>query len=177
MKNIIKYIVILLALLPVNHILSQTSINLNPISYFVMIGDTVRVIIRINNVINLHSVSTTVRFNNTIVKYLKVSNIGGITKGNWIDNQPSNPYVTDSIVVDQALQGSGLSVGGTDTLFSIYFKALSNGICPLKIISYDMRDPYNNAITSTLDSGHIFVGGITVNAKVFLQGPFCRYEE
>lgn len=172
MKKITSYVIIILALLPINYILSQTSININPVSYYAMIGDTVRVIVRINNVTNLHSVSVTVRFNNTIAKYLRISNVGGITTGNWLGNQPSNTYVTDSVIVDQALQGSGLSVSGTDTLFSIYFKALANGVSPVIIKSLDMRDPNNNEITATLDSGHIFVGGITVNAKVFLQGPF-----
>jgi hypothetical protein len=172
MKKIITYVTIILALIPINFILSQTTINLNPISYYAMIGDTVRVIVRINNVTNLHSVSVTVRFNNTIAKYLRVSNIGGITAGNWLGNQPTNQYITDSLIVDQALQGSGLSVSGTDTLFSIYFKALANGVSPVILKSLDMRDPNNNAISATLDSGHIFVGGITVNAKVFLQGPY-----
>jgi hypothetical protein len=106
------------------------------------------------------------------VKYLRVNNLGGITKGNWIGNQPLNSFVTDSVIVDQALQGAGLSVSGTDTLFSIYFKALANGVSPVTINSLDMRDPNNNAISATLDSGHIFIGGVTVNAKVFLQGPF-----
>lgn len=172
MKKIITYLIIILALLPINNILSQTTIIINPISYYAMIGDTVRVIVRINNVTNLHSVSVTVRFNNTIAKYLRVSNIGGITTGNWLGNQPSNTYITDSLIVDQALQGSGLSVSGTDTLFSIYFKALSNGVCPVILKSLDMRDPNNNEINAALDSGHIFIGGITVNTKVFLQGPF-----
>ena len=172
MTRYILYILIISTLYPINFLFSQTTININPSSYYCSIGDTVRVVVRINNVTNLHSASLTVKFKNSIVKYLRVSNIGGITTGNWLGNQPSNPYVTDSVIVDQALQGSGLSVSGTDTLFSIYFKALANGVCPVKLKSLDMRDPNNNAISATLDSGHIFVGGITVNTKVFLQGPF-----
>jgi hypothetical protein len=172
MKKYIVYIFIISILYPINFLFSQTTININPSTYYCSSGDTVRVIVRINNVVNLHCVSTTVRFNNSIVKFLYVSNYGGITNGNWIGNQPSNPYVTDSVIVDQALQGWGLSVSGTDTLFSIYFKAIANGNSPVSIKSLDMRDPYNNSITATLDSGHIFVGGITVNAKVFLQGTY-----
>ncbi len=172
MEKIIKYVIIILILLPVNYIFSQTTINLYSVSYYGMIEDTVRVVVKINNVTNLHSVSVTIRFNNSIVKYLNVSNAGGIMNGNWIGNQPTDTYVTDSVIVDQALQGYGLSVSGTDTLFSVYFKALTNGMSPFTISSFDMRDPNNNPISASLDSGHIYIGGIRVNAKVFLQGPF-----
>jgi hypothetical protein len=137
-----------------------------------MIGDTVKVVVRISNAVNLHSVSTTVRYDTSIVKYLSVSNTGGIINGGWIGNQPVNAYVTDSVIVDQAFQGYGLSVSGNDTLFLIYFKALRNGVSPVTLHSLDMRDPNNNELTAVLDSGHIYIGGITVNAKVFLQGPY-----
>ena len=155
-----------------NNLFSQTTIAVTPSAYYHLIGDTVKVIVKITNVTNMHSVSVTVRFNNSIIKYIKVSNPGGITFGNWLGNQPVNSLVTDSVIVDQALMGPGLNVNGTDTLFTIFFKALANGVSPVILKSLDMRDPNNNAINSTLDSGHVFIGGLVVNAKVFLQGPY-----
>jgi len=169
--KIIFLIFTVLALSYIN-IYAQTKIYVNPSSYYASIGDTIKVIVKIDNVNSLHSSSVTVRFNNSIVKFLSASNAGSIFNGNWIDNQPLKNYVYDSVIVDQALMGFGVSVSGSDTLFSLRFKALANGISPVILESPDLRDPNNGQIVSTLDSGHIFIGGISINVKIFLQGPF-----
>jgi hypothetical protein len=153
-------------------VFAQTTVNVNPNAYYGSVGDTIKVIIKINNVNSLHSASVKVRFNNSIVRFIGVYNSGGIFTGGWIDNQPLKAYVNDSVIVDQALQGYGFSVSGSDTLFQIRFKAIANGISYVRLSDNDFRDPYNNSISSSLDSGHIYIGGIVVNTKVFLQGPY-----
>jgi hypothetical protein len=135
------------------------------------VGDTAFVVFKINNVTDLHSSSVLVKFDNTLVKYIGAINGTFYPSGSFFGQQPSVAYVKDSVFIDNAILGQN-SVSGSGTMFTLKFKALANGVCPVIIKNIELRTLGNNEISYSSQNGLIIIGGITANLKLFLQGPF-----
>lgn len=169
--NLLILLILLILFLSVTKSSSQTNVYMDPSTYYKSVGDTAFVVFKISNVTDLHSSSILVKFDNTLVKYLGAINGTFYPGGSFFGQQPSASYVKDSLFIDNAIMGQS-SVSGSGTLFTLKFKALANGVCPVIIKSAELRTMDNNQIYCSTQNGVIMIGGITANLKVFLQGPF-----
>jgi hypothetical protein len=180
-KVFFRFLVLFIALFSVeNSLRGQTALTVSPSTQAVIVGASVTVQIRIANVANLHGYSISAGFDNSILQYQSIDATSGTLLGSFpntyfVSTQPSgNP---NTVQVDQAILGN-TSTSGSGALFAITFTAISPGISPIAILSYDLRDGDNQHISATVSSGQVAVFGVSppptvlVNAKVFLQGPY-----
>jgi len=91
---------------------------------------------------------------------------GGLSSAFFIT--PST--VVDSVNVEEAILGP-YGANGSGRLFSITFNVVSAGNSTIDIALVLLRDLANNDIPVSWTSGQVVVP-VSVNAKVFLQGPF-----
>jgi hypothetical protein len=163
-----------------NSLWAQTALTVSPSTQAVVVGASVTVQIRITSVANLHGYSISAGFDNSILQYQSVDATSGTLLGSFPNTYfisaqpPGNP---NTVQVDQAILGN-TSTSGSGILFSITFTAISLGISPITVLSYDLRDGNNQHISATVSSGQVAVFGVSppptvlVNARVFLQGPY-----
>jgi hypothetical protein len=181
-KIFVRLLVVFIALFSAeNSLWAQTALTVSPSTQAVVVGASVTVQIRITNVANLHGYSISTGFDNSILQYQNINATSGTLLGSFPNTYfvsaqpPGNP---NTVQVDQAILGN-TSTSGSGTLFSITFIAISLGISPITILSYDLRDGNNQHISATVSSGQVAVFGVSppatvlVNARVFLQGPYC----
>jgi hypothetical protein len=181
-KVFFRFLVLFIALFSVeNSLRGQTALTVSPSTQAVIVGASVTVQIRIANVTNLHGYSISTGFNNSILQYQSIDATSGTLLGSFPNTYfvsaqpPGNP---NTVQVDQAILGN-TSTSGSGALFSITFTAISPGISPITILSYDLRDGNNQHISATVSSGQVAVFAVAppttvlVNARVFLQGPYC----
>jgi hypothetical protein len=170
--NILKYKLILFLLFIISgQALSQTSVIIDPMSNYTSIGNTTTLTFKINNVTNLHSYSITVRFNNSIVRFVSATKGSFLSGNDFFGYQPAASLVTDSVVVDQAKFGT-TGVSGSGILFTIIFQGINNGFCRVYFSKIDLRDVNLNQISCTNMFGNIIVGALYANVNIFLQGPY-----
>jgi hypothetical protein len=164
-----------------NSLWAQTALTVSQTTQAVVVGASVTVQIRITTVTNLHGYSISAGFDNSILQYQSIDATSGTLLGSFpntyfVSPRPSgNP---DTVQVDQAILGN-TSTSGSGALFSMTFTAISLGVSPISILSYDLRDGNNQHISATVSSGQVAVFGVSppatvlVDAKIFLQGPYC----
>jgi hypothetical protein len=149
----------------------QNLIYPDPPVYYKSVGDTAFVVFKISNGANVHSSSTLIKFNNSLVKYLGAVNGTFYPGGSFFGQQPSSAYVKDSVIIDNAILGQS-TVSGNGIMYTLKFKALANGVCPVTVKYFEVRNPGNDEVASSFQSGTIIIGGVTANLKVYLQGPY-----
>lgn len=159
-----------LLLIPVS-IKAQAHVYVSPQTTVLAGQSTVTVDFMISNVTNLHSYSVRVRFDNSILTYQSTAKGPFLTTGGTSSAFFITPStVTDSVNVEEAILGP-YSVNGSGRLFSITFNVVSAGNSTIDIALVLLRDLSNNDIPVSWTSGQVVVP-VSVNAKVFLQGPF-----
>jgi hypothetical protein len=170
-KRIIQFSVLFCFLLiPVN-IKAQAQVYVSPQTTVLAGQSTVTVDFMISNVTNLHSYSVRVRFDNSILTYQSTAKGPFLTSGGTSSAFFITPStVTDSVNIEEAILGP-YSVNGSGKLFSITFNVVSAGNCTIDIALVLLRDLSNNDIPVSWTPGEVVVP-VSVNAKVFLQGPF-----
>lgn len=151
--------------------MAQNLIYPDPSIYYKSIGDTAFVVFKISNASNVHSTSTLIKFNNNLVKYLGAVNGTFFPSGSFFGQQPIAAYVKDSVIIDNAILGQS-TLSGNGTMFTLKFKALANGMCPVTVKYFEVRNNINDEVASSWQSGSIIIGGVTLNMKFFLQGPY-----
>jgi hypothetical protein len=153
---------------------SQPNVYVDPPNQSVGNASIVIVNFKIFNVTNLRYYEVKFNFNDEILKYKSV------TKGSFLSNGGSyttsllyspTENITDHLTVNEAILGGGLSVTGSGTLFTVQFDLLSAGQSAITIESITLWDVSNNPMSGTFTSGNVNVL-LSVNAKVYLQGPY-----
>jgi hypothetical protein len=181
-KVFVRLLVLFIALFSAeNSLCAQTTLMVSPSTQPVVVGASVTVQIGIASVTNLHGYSISAGFDNSILQYQSIDATSGTLLGSspntyFVSTQPSgNP---NTVQVDQAILGN-TSTSGSGILFSMTFTAISPGISPMTVLSYDLRDGNNQHISATVSSGQVAVFGVSppstvlINARVFLEGPYC----
>lgn len=152
-------------------------IAVEPEEVIVTSHDPVQIDVNIQSVSNLFGVSLTIEYDDTILK------CDSIKQGNFLKNNPGNNSVVfeyfpkdnvrdDSVIVDQAILGTE-PVSGSGRLVSLFFTALSGGISEIRITGVNLKDNYNQPISSNTKDGIVTVQTPSVSAKVFLEGPYA----
>lgn len=137
----------------------QTSVAVNPPTTALMTSDSVTLSIVVNNVANLHAVSTVLTFDNAIVQCYAVANgpfLGTSGQSVFFNASPAPNPSANSITIDQAILGFA-AVSGSGVLYTIKFRAVGGGTSPISISSVDMRDLSNNQLPCTVAPGTISV--------------------
>jgi len=125
----------------------------------------------ISNVSDLHSYSVKTVFDDSILDYqIAVQGPFLATVGGTFFVTRPIPII-DSVEVNEAILGAHPPLNGSGKLFSITFNVLSAGNSLINIVGVQLRDQNNVSIPVTWTSGEVIVP-LSVNAKVFLQGPF-----
>ncbi len=170
-KRIIQLSVLFCFLLiPVN-VKAQAHVYVNPPITILSGQNSITIDFMISDVTNLHSYSVKVRFDNSILSYqsaVKGPFLTNVVNSTAFFTSP-NPII-DSIEVAEAILGPYI-VNGSGKLFSITFNVLSAGNSTIDIAAVLLRDLNNLNIPATWASGEVVVP-VSINAKVFLQGPF-----
>jgi hypothetical protein len=169
-KRVMQFIGLLcLVLLPYT-IKAQANVYITPSTVLLSGQSTFTVDVMIANVSNLHAYSVKIVFNNSVINYQSSA------KGPFLSTGGSTYFVTspspiiDSVEVVEAILGA-YSVNGSGKLFSIAFNVASAGISSINIASVILRDVNNSNIPVTWISAQAVVP-LSVNARIFLQGPF-----
>jgi len=157
-------------LIPIN-IKAQAHVYVNPPTTILSGQNSVTIDFMVSDVTNLHSYSVKVGFDNSILSYqtaVKGPFLTNVVNSTAFFTSP-NPII-DSANIDEAILGPYV-VNGSGKLFSITFNVLSAGNSTIDIAAVLLRDLNNLNIPVTWASGEVVVP-VSVNAKVFLQGPF-----
>jgi hypothetical protein len=168
----LKYkLVLFLLFIMSGQVFSQASVFIDPMANFTTISNTAILTFKINNVTNLHSYSITVRFNNSIAKFVSAASGSFLSGDDFFGYQPIASLVTDSVTVDQAKFGT-VVVSGSGVLFTITYQGLNNGISRVYFSKIQLRDVNQNLIPCTNTYGYVIVGALYANINIFMQGPY-----
>ncbi len=170
-KSFIQLSVLLSFLLIPGHITAQALVYVNPPTTMLSGQSTLTIDIMISNVTNLHSYNVSLLFDNSIISFQSAASGPFLSTGGWgtIVFITPNPII-DSVNVNESISGPYV-VNGSGKLFSITFTVLSAGNSIIDIAEVILLDLNNEHIPVTWTSGEVIVP-LSVNAKVFLQGPF-----
>lgn len=162
----------ILFIAPIN---PQANVYVDPVSITLSGQTSVTFNFYISNVVNLHSYSIDIYFDDSIIDFQQVTGGTFLSKNSsystFLGTQPSANRITNSFSVDEAILGGGLTVSGSGKLFSVTFQIISAGTSSINITDTELRDQFNNEISSTSSSGEVKVP-ISINTRVFLQGSF-----
>jgi len=170
LKNIILLSFLFSYLLIPANANAQANVYVSPATTVLSGQSSVTVDVMISNVSNLHSYKVSLLFDNSIISFQN------IVKGPFLSTVGSTAFFTtpstiiDSINVEEAILGP-YSVNGAGELFSITFNVVSSGTSIIDIVDVQLRDLANQNIPVTWTSGEVVVP-ISLNTRVFLQGPF-----
>ena len=164
----IKYFVVFgLLIFTVNYSLSQVSVVVDPMANYTSIGNTVNVIVKVNNVINLRGYNIIVRFDNSVIKFINATKGSFLSGNDFFGFQPIQSLVTDSVWLSQFKLGAP-PVSGSGILFTLTFQGISNGVSRVYFSSIQLED----GIDCTSMYGNVIVGALFANINIFLQGPY-----
>ena len=156
--------------------LTAAVITLTPLSQTVTNNDPVSVVVGVDGVVGLFSISVTLSFNNSIIKCTNITQ-GNFLAGNgggynvFFETFPEDLYSSSSIIVDQSILGLA-TVSGTGNIFTITFQPFAGGTSQIAVTSFNLRDINNAEIPAIAQSAEIIVSSSVVNTKIFLQGPY-----
>ena len=106
----------------------QTSVVVDPMANYTSIGSTINFTVKVNNVTNLYSYIITIKFNNSVVKFIDA------VKGSFLDGndifvyQPTARLVLDSVVLCQSKMGFVGGVTGSGILFTLSFSSRASKV-------------------------------------------------
>ena len=124
----------------------------------------------ISNVFDIHSYSVKILFDDSILDYQNAIRGPFLSTGGGTLFLTRPTTIIDSVEVNEAILGTN-TVNGSGKLLSITFNVLSAGSSLINIVAVQLRDHNDLPIPVTWTSGEVIVP-LSVNARVFLQGPF-----
>ncbi|MEO8167678.1 MAG: cohesin domain-containing protein, partial [bacterium] len=140
----------------VTAVFAQTSVSVAPATKNVLPGTSFSLTFSVALVPPIHGYHLDVDYDNTILQYNGASSGTFLTPFLWLPS-PNGPH---TIYVATALAGSGTSVSGSGTLFTMQFTAIGAGVSPITLTTVELRKPDNsgNITPVTINSGSVTVG-------------------
>jgi hypothetical protein len=141
---------------------TQTAVTITPTFVRVQSSSTFILDVRVDDVVKLFAASVTLAFDSTILRYKNVTGGSFLTNNNsnsvflGVIVQPPLPMIPNRITVDQAIPGGG-TVSGSGILFTVKFSTLRSGLCPIDILSVDLRNETNTSILVQTISSEVAV--------------------
>jgi len=169
-KRFIKWAILFSLIIFTNQSKAQANVYVSPATTVLSGQSTVTVDFMIENVTNIHAYSVNLIFNDSVLQYQAATQGPFLSMGGGTTFLTRPSLIIDSIEVNEAILGL-YSTSGSGKLFSITFNVLSAGSTTIDVVEVDLRDIDNNNIPVTWSSGEVIVP-MSVNLKLFLQGPF-----
>ena len=147
-------------MLSVHFVWAEASVTVSPITSTWVVGNTYTVNVNVDGIANLMASHVRLDFSHNEMQYsVGVANGGFFSGTDFFESMPAPGPSVDSVVVDQAVIGSG-TLSGSGILFTLQFTAISAGSRTINI-AVRMRDQFNQTITTT-----------TTAATVSIENPF-----
>ena len=151
-------------------VLAQTStvVKVSPAQTSVAVGETVSVLINIENVTDLYSIELAISFDNALLEVIDAN-----TAVPGVQITPGDFFIPDfpggNAVVDNSIEYAGtkivpsLPVTGNGTLIRIDFRAKAEGEAHITLDSILLTNPIAGGINNTRQGGNILIGNNAPN--------------
>lgn len=140
-------------LLSINCFSQQASIKILPTDQISYIDSFNFIIVRPENVQNLHAYSITISYNSNLIKYQDLMRLDFFSSLQTFFF-PMIDTINGTIKVDEAILGA-YSQSGSGDILKIKFKAIAEGTCSLLVNNHVLKDLNNQNINANIENALI----------------------